>query len=83
MAIQRLLVVDDDDDMRSMMTQYLRKSGYMGMAAATGRDVKAHLEKGRFDLALSDVMLCDENGVQICANLRNKHAGTIILVSAL
>ena len=83
MAIQRLLVVDDDDDMRSMMTQYLRKSGYMVMAAATGRDVKAHLEKGRVDLVLLDVMLGDENGVQICANLRNTHDVPIILVSAL
>lgn len=83
MAIQRLLVVDDDDDMRSMMTQYLRKSGYMVMAAATGRDVKAHLEKGRIDLVLLDVMLGDENGVQICANLRNTHDVPIILVSAL
>ena len=83
MAIQRLLVVDDDDDMRSMMTQYLRKSGYMVMAAATGRDVKAHLEKGRIDLVLLDVMLGDENGVQICANLRNTHDVPIVLVSAL
>ena len=73
MAIQRLLVVDDDDDMRSMMTQYLRESGYIVMAAANSREIQIHLDRGRVDLMLLDVMLGDENGMQICSDLRRSH----------
>ncbi|MDG2404148.1 MAG: response regulator transcription factor [Paracoccaceae bacterium] len=83
MAIQRLLVVDDDDDMRSMMTQYLRESGYIVMAAANSREIQIHLDRGRVDLMLLDVMLGDENGMQICSDLRRSHEIPIILVSAL
>ena len=35
MSISRLLVVDDDDEMRDMMTEYLRKHGFMALGAAS------------------------------------------------
>ena len=83
MAIPRLLVVDDDVDMRSMMTQFLRQSGYIALPAATENEILMQLQEKRVDLILLDVMLGDENGVEICARLRRDQDVPIILVSAL
>jgi two-component system, OmpR family, response regulator len=83
MSIPRLLVVDDDAEMRRMMTEFLRKAGYMVMTAANRADIERHLDDGRIDLILLDVMLGDESGVEICGELRHKRDVPIILVSAL
>ncbi len=83
MAIPRLLVVDDDPDMRSMMTQFFQQNGFIALPAGSESDVLTHLKTGRIDLILLDVMLGDENGVEICARLRREQDVPIIFVSAL
>ncbi len=83
MPIPRLLVVDDDADMRQMMTQFLRQNGFIALPAQSEDEILTHLENGRIDLILLDVMLGNENGVDICANLRREQDIPIILVSAL
>lgn len=83
MAIPRILVVDDDMDMRQMMTQFLRQNGTIALPAANGADVRAHIDGGRVDLVLLDVMLGDENGLEICRQLRAEQDVPIIMVSAL
>ncbi len=83
MTIPRLLVVDDDADMRQMMTQFLRKNGFIALPAQSEFEIRSQLEQGRIDLILLDVMLGDENGVEICAQLRTEQDVPIILVSAL
>jgi len=83
MAIPRLMVVDDDPDMRAMMSQFLCSKGFFVLTATNEREILAHLASGRIDLVLLDVMLGDENGVEICDRLRHEQAVPIILVSAL
>ncbi|KAG1715365.1 Transcriptional regulatory protein OmpR [Nymphon striatum] len=83
MSIPRLLVVDDDLEMRAMMTEFLRKSGFMVMTASSRTEIEKHLDDGRIDLILLDVMLGDESGVEICGALRQERDVPIILVSAL
>ncbi len=83
MAIPRILVVDDDSDMRQMMTQFLRQNGTIALPAATEREVQGHLAGGRVDLILLDVMLGDENGLEICGRLRDEQDVPVIMVSAL
>ena len=83
MAIPRLLVVDDDAETRSMMTQFMRQNGFIALPAQSEAEILAQLENGRVDLILLDVMLGDENGVEICARLRSDQDVPIILVSAL
>lgn len=83
MAIPRILVVDDDPDMRQMMTQFLRQNGSIALPAANESDVRTHIEGGRVDLVLLDVMLGDENGLEICNRLRREQDVPIIMVSAL
>ena len=83
MPIPRILVVDDDPDMRQMMTQFLRQNGSIALPAASESEVRAQLEGGRIDLILLDVMLGDENGLEICNRLRREQEVPIIMVSAL
>ncbi|MDO9526452.1 MAG: response regulator transcription factor [Gemmobacter sp.] len=83
MAISRLIVVDDDAEMRAMMVQYLQRQGFFVAGAANGADIGALMAAGRIDLILLDVMLGDESGLAICAQLRSEHDVPIIMVSAL
>ena len=83
MAIPRILVVDDDADVRQMMAQFLRRNGTMVLPASSEAEVRRHLSDGRIDLILLDVMLGDENGLEICKRLRSEHDVPIIMVSAL
>ncbi|WP_208347720.1 response regulator transcription factor [Pseudaestuariivita rosea] len=83
MSIPRLLVVDDDEDMRDMMAQYLRNNGFIVLPAASEAEILDHLHAGRIDLILLDVMLGQESGIEICKGLRQDQDVPIILVSAL
>lgn len=83
MTISRLLVVDDDKDMRLMMAEFLKKSGFMVMTASNRNEIEKNIKDGRIDLILLDVMLGTENGVEICKAIRKDQDVPIILVSAL
>ncbi len=83
MAIPRILVVDDDPEVRQMMTQFLRQNGTIALPAATEAEMRQHLSGGRVDLILLDVMLGDENGLEICKHLRREQDVPVIIVSAL
>ncbi len=83
MAIPRILVVDDDPEMRSMLTQFMRKHGFIALPAATEADIRKQLTAERIDLILLDVMLGDESGIDICKSLRQEQDVPIIFISAL
>ncbi|ANT63225.1 DNA-binding response regulator (plasmid) [Salipiger sp. CCB-MM3] len=83
MSIFRLLVVDDDSEMRMMMTQFLQKQGFIALGAQSMAEIATAMDAGRIDLILLDVMLGDESGIEICARLRREQDVPIIMVSAL
>ncbi len=83
MTIPRLLIVDDDDEMRAMLTRWLQAHGFAVAAARDGREARAAVEGRRIDLILLDVMLGDESGIEICRRLRAESEVPVIIVSAL
>lgn len=83
MAIPRILVVDDDLETRRMLTQYLQRNGAIALPASNEAEIRKQFESGRIDMILLDVMLGDENGLDICARLRQEQEVPIIMVSAL
>jgi two-component system, OmpR family, response regulator len=83
MTIPRLLVVDDDDDMRAMLTTYLQRQGFAVVAAVDGAQTRAAVQGRRIDLILLDVMLGDDSGIAICQGLRQENSVPVIIVSAL
>ncbi len=78
----RLLVVDDDVEIRRMLTRLLETEGYVVSDAATGEELMAALNNGvRPDLILLDVMLSEENGFDLLTAVRRSSDVPVILLT--
>ncbi|MGN6828205.1 response regulator [Paucibacter sp. M5-1] len=77
-----VLLVDDDREIRSLLTEYLSRNGLRVVAVPTGRHMRAALEEsGPFDLIILDLMLPGEDGLTLCRDLRSgKHKAIPILM---
>lgn len=77
-----ILIVDDDREIRELLTTYLVKNGMRVVAVPTGRHMRAALEEsGPFDLIVLDLMLPGEDGLTLCRDLRTgKYKATPILM---
>ena len=64
-AQARLLVVDDERSMRELLSIVLRREGYDVSLAENGRMAIDRLERGRFDLLISDIKMPDMSGVDV------------------
>jgi two-component system OmpR family response regulator len=65
-----ILIVDDDREIRDLLSRFLQKHGFRASTAADGRDMRKILADARIDLIVLDVMMPGETGLQICAQLR-------------
>jgi two-component system OmpR family response regulator len=66
----RVLVVDDDDSIRDLLTMALDHAGYDVVLAASCIDARNAVEHSRPDLVVLDVMLPDGDGIDLCRRLR-------------
>jgi len=67
---QTLLVVEDEDPIRELVSTALRFKGFAVTAVASGREALAEARNGTFDLLVLDVNLPDVDGFEICRKLR-------------
>ena len=72
-----VLIVDDDRDLRELVTAYLTKNGLRVTAAADGRQMYAALAVGAVDLIVLDLMLPGTDGLVLCRDLRAAHASAV------
>jgi len=81
-ASDRILIVDDDREIRELLSTYLQKSGMHVVTVPTGRHMRIALEEsGPFDLIILDLMMPGEDGLTLCRDLRaGKHRATPILM---
>jgi two-component system, OmpR family, response regulator len=78
----RLLVVDDEPNIRELLSVSLRFSGFDVATAATGRAALEAAERGRPDLIVLDVMLPDMDGFHVARRLReNRHVPILFLTA--
>jgi CheY-like chemotaxis protein len=66
MANVQILHVDDDPDIRLMMSACLREFGYLVATAATNAEALELAKRIKFDLFILDVRLPDGNGIELC-----------------
>jgi two-component system OmpR family response regulator len=78
----RLLVVDDEPNIRELLSVSLRFSGFDVTAAATGRDALDAAERDPPDLVVLDVMLPDLDGFQVARRLREARQVPILFLTA-
>jgi two-component system, OmpR family, response regulator len=69
--VDHILVVDDDRDIRELITDYLIKSGYRATGAANGREMRAVLSSSLVDLVVLDIMMPGDDGLTLCRQLRS------------
>ncbi len=67
----RILVIEDQPDVRNLLKLALTRAGCDVATAATGMEGLQLAETGEFDLVTLDVDLPDVNGFEICSRLRN------------
>jgi two-component system phosphate regulon response regulator OmpR len=68
----RVLVVDDDDELRALLLRYLGENGLEVRVAADGDSANRLLTRESFDLMVLDLMLPGEDGLSICRRLRGQ-----------
>ena len=80
---RRIYVVDDDDQIRSLLKTYLEKHQFQVETAESGEDFLASFKlDNAFDLIILDVMLPGEDGFSICRSLRAFSQVPVIMLTA-
>lgn len=77
-----ILIVDDDAEIRTLLTRYLEKNGLRATAVGDGRAMWAALERGAFDLVVLDLMLPGDDGLTLCRTLRSKSEVPVVMLTA-
>ena len=78
-----LLLVDDDEDILSLLTSFFRKHSHGVSVAENGAAMFAALEKQPIDLVILDVMLREEDGFSLCRQLRAQSQVPVIMLTAM
>jgi DNA-binding response OmpR family regulator len=78
----RILLVDDEQSVQTLLTYPLRKEGYEVITASTGREALERFREGQFDLVVLDVMLPEVDGFEVCKRLRATSSVPIIMLTA-
>jgi DNA-binding response OmpR family regulator len=78
----RILLVDDEQSIQTLLSYPLRKDGYHVTSALDGTEALRRFEEGRFDLVILDLMLPQMGGVEVCRQLRSRSQVPIIMLTA-
>jgi DNA-binding response OmpR family regulator len=78
----RILLVDDEQAVQTLLTYPLRKEGYDVVGAADGHEALDRFSEERFDLVVLDIMLPKLDGIEVCRRLRTHSQVPIIMLTA-
>lgn len=78
--MKRILIIEDEPNIRELVLYNLKTNGYEGMAAEDGYMGVTMVHKERPDLILLDIMLPGKNGYDICRELREEGNETPIIM---
>ncbi len=78
----RILIVDDDREIRSLLADYLDHHDYFTSMAADGPGMWTALEKHNIDLIVLDLNMPGDDGLTLCRNLRAKSNLPVIMLTA-
>ena len=78
----RILLVDDEQSIQTLLSYPLRKDGYEVVHASDGREALSAFAEQQFDLVVLDLMLPQVDGLEVCRRLRARSAVPIIMLTA-
>jgi DNA-binding response OmpR family regulator len=82
MTAHRVLLVEDDARLASMVSDYLGEAGFRTTRAATGAAAMQLVASESFDAMILDLMLPDADGLDLCRNLRAKSDMPVLMLTA-
>lgn len=77
-----ILLVDDDGEIRRLVTKFLRESGFRVTPVRDGREMRETLKSTSVDLIVLDLMLPGVSGLELCRELRAESAIPIVMLTA-
>lgn len=77
----QILVVDDEEQLRSLISYALSAAGMQVTTAGTGREALAKLHEQTIDLIVLDVLLPDANGIELCRQIRRHTQAPVIFLT--
>ncbi|MEZ2298668.1 response regulator transcription factor [Variovorax sp. RCC_210] len=80
--MNRVLVIEDDEDLRDTVLRYLNGVGMLARGVASAEEVDAQLARHDFDAVVCDVNLPGEDGFAVLARLRARSAMRIVMLTA-
>jgi DNA-binding response OmpR family regulator len=78
----RILLVDDEQSIQTLLSYPLRKEGYQVVQATDGRQALERFDEQPFDLVVLDLMLPKVDGLEVCRQLRGRSSVPIIMLTA-
>jgi two-component system OmpR family response regulator len=79
---RHILVVDDDQEIRTLLAEYLERNGFRVTTVADGRDLARAIEERGVDLVVLDLMMPGPDGLALCRDLRAKGRMPVLMLSA-
>jgi DNA-binding response OmpR family regulator len=79
---QKILVVDDEANIRDLASLYLQKEGFTVECATDGRDALARFSQVQPAMVLLDVMMPGVDGFEVCREIRREHDVPILMLTA-
>jgi two-component system OmpR family response regulator len=78
----RVLIVDDDEDIQSLLEAYLRKNGFDAQAVGDGKTMWEALAAKPVSMVVLDLMLPGEDGLALCRQLRQRSQVPVLMLTA-
>ena len=79
----RVLIVEDEPDIRELVVHHLKRDGYQVSAASSGEEALRQVQAGPPDLVLLDLMMPAMDGLEVCRRLRQDPATAMLPIVML
>ncbi|WP_055666689.1 response regulator transcription factor [Desnuesiella massiliensis] len=79
---ERILIVDDDEKIRNLISIYLKNEGYITLEAGDALEALKMLGEDDIDLIMLDIMMPNMDGIEACMKIREEKNMPIIMLSA-
>src|SRR5262249_27755636 len=80
--VTKILVVDDDQHIRELVSVFLRRAGFEIYEAADGVEALSMLESVKVDLVILDIMMPNLDGWELCRELRRYYDLPLLMLTA-